>query len=181
MFLSYRIVLLPTGSFETNLFSVSKISKDLLQHVTHVSRLWRYKSVKLARWRCTFSHWMLPRKALIHWFQLVSVAELRCFNLLCYSNIFIFIFTAHANPSAWLDVLSWYSVMLLECMVLYHIYYISTTGFLNPASKRIVTPDDERNDLISYIPRDSCADEGVRCIRPPFPFSYNLSWNQSCL
>lgn len=63
----------------------------------------------------------------------------------------------------------------------YHRYYISATGFLNPASKCIVTPDDEQNDLISCIPRDICADEGARCIRPPFPFFCSLSWNQSCL
>lgn len=60
-------------------------------------------------------------------------------------------------------------------------YYISTTGFLNPASEWIVTPDEEQNDLISCISRDICADEGARCIRPPFAFFSNLSWHQSCL
>lgn len=51
----------------------------------------------------------------------------------------------------------------------YIIYYISTTGLLCPARKSIVTPDDEQNDLISWIPRDICADEGERRIRASLP------------
>lgn len=51
----------------------------------------------------------------------------------------------------------------------YIIYYISATGIFRTPRKCIVTPDDEENDLVSWIPWELCADEGVQCIRPPFP------------
>lgn len=56
-------------------------------------------------------------------------------------------------------VLSWFGsqVYLWNCKFSHITYYISTTGLLGPARKRIVTPDDEENDLISCISRDICA------------------------
>lgn len=109
---------------------------------------------------------------------------LQSFILLCHTSIYIFFFHSSIRKyqseciagCAYL-IFRFATGTVWSCIV----YYISTTGLLNPARKCIVTPDDEQDDLISCISRDICADEGAQCIRPPFPFFYSLSWNQSYL